>query len=272
MRKFSIYLFLGIVSIVFAGPAFGVVPSSSADDPLVTLEVTNKPFKDVADDLSRQSGFKIIFDEKWNSIPVSGKYSAVTLEEFFRRVFRKQNTSLLFDNQQKLVVVRFFGDKSFKELLSSSLADSAGSADQVTEEIRELHAQQRQELEDYLNDPESVDPLSGMKLVEIRAMHDQQRSELEQSLSDPNTVDPVSGSSLGDIEQLHKEQGAEIEQFRNNPENVEPETGMTIAQIKALHDAQRAELQRMLNDPNTVDPISGKTLAEIWEQTGKTNN
>ncbi len=247
-------------------------PSNQGEN--VSLKLQNIPFSQVASEINSQTGYTVIFDEKWNSLPISGVYNDVSLEEFFRRVFRKQNTSLLIDSQDKLLIVRFFGDKSFEDLLSGALVagKGPGNQNQIPDEIRELHAQQRQELQDYLNDPESVDPLSGMKLVDIRSLHEKQHEELEQSMNNPETIDPVSGATLGEIEQLHSSQSSDIEQFKNNPENVEPDSGMTRGQIQELHATQREELKRMLSDPNTVDPTSGMKLSEIWERSKKADN
>ena len=270
VRKLIICLSLVVVSFVYAGASLGLEPDSSTVEPLLTLEVNNMPFNEVAGMILKQSGYKVIFDDKWSTFPVSGKYSDVTIDGFFRRVFRGQNTSLLFDSREKYVIVRFFGDKSFQELLSTALVDNSSYSKQIPQEISDLHRQQRQELEDYLKDPDSVDPMSGMKLVEIRGIHEEQHKQLELDKKNPATVDPVSGATLGEIENLHNAQRAEIDQFKNDPEGVEPDSGMTRAQIQQLHAAQQTELQRMLRDPNTIDPISGMKLSEIWEQAKKT--
>ena len=274
MKKVTLVLLIPLLLFFFAGYAAATGTGNQDQSDTVTLKLNNKPFGEVAGELNKQTGYTIIFDEKWNTLPISGYYNDVTLEEFFRRVFRKQNTSLLIDSSDKLLIVRFFGDKSFEDLLSGAMVagKGPGNQDQIPDEIRELHRQQHQELKAYLDDPESVDPLSGMKLVDIRALHEEQEEQLKRDLENPDTVDPVSGATLGEIEKLHASQRDEVDKFRNNPGNVEPDSGMTVKQIQELHAAQRAELQRMLSDPNTVDPTSGMKLSEIWERSKKTGN
>ena len=272
MKRFAFVLIASVFLISLSAPVFSTeIDRSCGEEEVFSLKLENKPFSEVAGELNKQTGYTIIYDEKWNSLPISGHYNDVTLEEFFRRIFRKQNTSLLIDSRDKLLIVRFFGDKSFDDLLSGAMIAGKGPGDQqgISVEIRELHKKQRQELQDYLNDPESVDPMSGMKLVDIRALHEEQHEKLEKMKDNPATVDPVSGATLGEIKKLHKSQSESIEQFRNNPNNVEPDSGMTRAQIQELHAAQHTELQRMLSDPNTVDPISGMKLSEIWERAKK---
>lgn len=231
-----------------------------------TLKLENRPLQDVAAEISRQTGYQVVFDEKWNSLQVTGNYADVSLDEFFRRAFRKQNTSLLVNDREKIVALRFFGDKSFADLLAGAATGKGGA---VPEDIAELHREQRAELQEYLRDPESVDPLTGMKLTDIRALHEEQQAELAASRQDPETVEPTSGAKQGDLEQLHAAQQAENDQLRNNSGAIEPESGATIGAIAQMHQSQRSEVERMLKDPNTIDPISGMRLGDIWGSSTK---
>lgn len=262
------FLLIAVLLVLFASPAFAKEIKVAPDALRLTMKMDNKPLPEIAEEVYRQTGYKVVFDEKWNSLTVTGNYTNVSLDEFFRRAFRKQNTSLLVNDKEKIVAVRFFGDKSFADLLVNAAPDK-GSSD-IPEDIAALHREQRAELQEYLRDPESVDPLSGMKLVDIRAMHEQQHAELEQMKQDPQAVDPASGASLGELQQLHAAQQQENDQLRMNAQAIEPESGMTIGAIAEMHSQQRAELERMLKDPNTIDPVSGMKLSDIWEQAKKT--
>lgn len=264
----KLLLLLAALLVLFASPVLAEEFMKSPDATRLTMQMNKKPLPEIAEEIYRQTGYKVVFDEKWNTLAVTGNYTDVSLDEFFRRAFRKQNTSLLVNDKEKLVALRFFGDKSFADLLATATPGKESS--ELAEEIAALHKEQRAELQEYLRDPESVDPLSGMKLVDLRAMHEEQRDEFEKMKQDPQTVDPTSGASLGELQQLHAAQQQENDQLRMNTEAVEPESGMSIGAIAEMHRQQRAELERMLQDPNTVDPISGMKLSDIWEQAKKT--
>lgn len=264
----KLLLLLAVLLVLSAFPVLAKEVKVSPDSMPLTMNLDNKPLREIAEEVYRQTGYKVVFDEKWNSLTVTGKYTGVSLDEFFRRAFRKQNTSLLVNDKEKFVALRFFGDKSFADLLVNVTSDKESS--DIPEEIASLHREQRAELQEYLRDPESVDPMSGMKLVDIRAMHDEQHAALEQMKQNPETIDPTSGASLGELQKLHADQQQQNDQLRMNSEAVEPESGMTIGQIAEMHSQQRAELERMLRDPNTIDPISGMKLSDIWEQAKKT--
>ena len=263
----KLLLLLAVLPVLFACPVLAKEVQVSLDSSRLTMQMDKKPLPEIAEEVFKQTGYRVVFDEKWNSLTVTGSYADVSIDEFFRRAFRKQNTSLLVNDKEKVVAVRFFGDKSFADLLAGVSSGRNGS--EIERDIAQLHQEQRAELQEYLRDPESVDPLSGMKLVDIRTMHEEQHAELEQMKQNPETIDPTSGAALGELQQLHAAQQQENEQLRSNPETIEPESGMSIGSIAELHRQQREELERMLRDPNTVDPTSGMKLSEIWERTKK---
>jgi hypothetical protein len=264
-------LLLAVLLVLFTFPVFAKevkVSQESMHLTHLTMNLDNKPLREIAEEVYRQTGYKVVFDEKWNSLTVTGNYADISLDEFFRRAFRKQNTSLLVNDKEKFVALRFFGDKSFADLLVN--VTSGQEASDIPEDIAALHREQHAELQEYLRDTESVDPMSGMKLVDIKAMHDEQHAALEQMKQNPETIEPSSGAALGELQQLHAAQQQENDQLRTNPETIEPESSMSIGTIAEMHSQQRAELERMLRDPNTVDPVSGMKLSEIWEQAKKT--
>jgi hypothetical protein len=264
----KLLLLLAALLVLVASPALAKDFKESPDAARLTMKMDNKLLPEIAEEVFRQTGYKVVFDEKWNTLTVTGNYTDVSLDEFFRRAFRKQNTSLLLNDKEKFVALRFFGDKSFADLLATVTPGKESS--ELADEIAQLHREQRAELQEYLRDPESVDPLSGMKLVDIRALHDEQNAELEKMKQDPQTMDPTSGASLGELQQLHAAQQQEDDQLRTNTEAIEPESGMSIGAIAEMHNRQQAELESMLRDPNTIDPISGMKLSDIWEQAKKT--
>jgi len=258
-----------LISVSFPmGSVFAAGPGSAKTAPVFSLEANNESFASVADEIFKQTGYRVVFDEKWNTLPVTGKYTDVTIEEFCRRVFRKMNTSLLVNDKSKIYVVRFFGDKSFADLLAAK-GGGKMEGEEGSGELADLQARQRQALQDYLADPEAVDPISGMKLVEIRAMHENERSELEMMRQEPDTVEPTSGETIGNLEQAHVNQHEEIENLRNNPNALDQESGMSIGEISDMHSNQKAVLNETLKNPDTVDPISGEPLSEIWKKANK---
>lgn len=253
MYKIFLFLcmFLGLSSSPAMSQELDVVPVKR----VISLELKDKPLKLVADEIFKQTGYRVVFDEKWNDLPLSGHYAGVTLEEFLQRSLRKQNVTLSYDDKGNVAILRFFGDRDIGEIKAGALVSEKDEKVQVSEEVKEMYEQQYKELQTYLKDPEAVDPVSGMKLVDIEVLQSTQQRELEQLRNDPEMVDPVSGMSLGDIKMLQNTQQAELERLRNDPETVDPISGMTMAEIKKLHDVQRAELEQMKMNPSTDNSV-----------------
>ena len=230
---------------------------------VMSLDLREKPLQLVAEEIYKQTGCKVVFDEKWNDLPLSGQYAGVTVEDFFWRSLRKDNVSLFYDDKSNVANLHFFGDKNIRRIDIDTLASRNAANGEVSEEIKELHSIQRTELERLRNDPEAIDSLSGMKLVDIRELHSTQRAELERSLNDPEAIDSLSDMKLVDIQELHSTQRAELERSRNDPEAIDSLSGMKLVDIQELHSIQRVESERSRNDPETIDPLSGMTNGEI---------
>lgn len=238
-------MFLGLCSSQAWSQKLDTVPVKK----VISLELHEKPLKLVVEEIFKQTGYRVVFDEKWNDLPLSGHYAGVTVEEFFLRALRKQNVTLSYDDKGSVVILRFFGDRDIKQIKAGALINENNSREQVSEEVKALHEEQHHELQAYLKDPEAVDPVSGMKLVDIRSLHEAQKVELEQLKSNPETIDPSSGMKLADIQQSQDAQRAEIENIRNNPAMIDPESGMSKSEIKKLHDVQHAELEQLKKNP-----------------------
>ncbi len=244
MLKVSFIVFVMSLALN-VGQAFSQKVDIVSEKNVVSLDLRDKPLKLVAEEILKQTGTVVVFDEKWNELPVNGQYTEISLEEFFWRALRKYNISLSFEEKRNVVNLRFFGDSKNAKINNDTLINKNISNNQLREDIKILHEQQRQELQTYLKDPESIDPLSGMKLADIQEMHVTQQVELEKLRNDPNTIDPVSGMTNAEIKNLEVTQQAEVEQFHNDPNAIEPESGMTKAEIEELHNEQRAELEQL---------------------------
>jgi hypothetical protein len=240
--------------VLTASRSFGQKTNSLPEKLTISLDLRKKPLKSVAEEIFKQTGYKVIFDEKWNELPLSGQYTGITLDEFFRRSLRKQNITLFYDEKNHVAMLRFFGDKDFGNIKTELLASGNASNTQAKEDVKLLHVQQRQDLQKYLKDPGSVDPVSGMKLVDIRELHTTQRAELEQLRKDPKTIDPVSGMKNAEIGKLHDVQQEESNQLRDDPKTIDPESSMTIAEIRGIHDVQHAELEQLKKSPGIEVP------------------
>jgi YHS domain-containing protein len=224
-------LFLALCSTQALSQKLDAVPVKK----VISLELKEKPLKLVAEEIHKQTGYRVVFDEKWNELLLSGQYVGVTPEEFFLRAIRKQNVSLSYDDKGNMIVLRFFGDRDIGKIKAGALASVNGASTQTTKDV--------------IKDPEAIDPVSGMKFVDTQETHKAQRAELERWQKDPESVDPVTGVKLVDTQETHKAQRAELDSLQKNPEYVDPVSGMTNAETKSIHDAQRAELEQLKTHP-----------------------
>jgi hypothetical protein len=216
-----------------------------------SLELKDKSLKEVVEAIHKQTGYTIVYDDKWSDLLISGHYAGVTIEEFFQRSLCKKNVSLSYSNNGNVVNLRFFGDREVTKAkpLENLNKKSSNSASEI--------------LAEYYNDPESVDPMSGMKLSDLREQQASQLAECDRYLNDPESVDPMNGMKLGDIRKQQDAKKAELDSYLNDPESIDPMTGVKLGDLHKQQVARKAELDRYLNDPESIDPMTGRKLGDM---------
>ncbi|MFH2122629.1 MAG: hypothetical protein ABIJ50_04010 [Pseudomonadota bacterium] len=260
---FKIFVVVCIFLTLNINQAFSQKLNIIQGESLLSLDLRDSPLGSVAEEIYKQTGCKIIFDEKWNNLLLSGQYSGVTLEEFFGRSLRKHNVSLSYDDRSNIANLRFFGDRDIGRMNADILARRNAANGGANEEIKMIREERRQAIFAYFNDPESIDPESGMKFGDIKEMRSAQRAELERWQNDPESVDLVSGMKLGDIKEMRSAQRAELERWHNDLESIDPVSGIKLVDIKKMRSGQRAGQERWHNDPESIDPVSGMKLGDI---------
>lgn len=67
---------------------------------------------EVANQISSQLNYKVLMDETLRTVPITGRFHGITLEDFFaRRIFRDTNIVILFDDQNRIVQINSLGQK-----------------------------------------------------------------------------------------------------------------------------------------------------------------
>jgi len=76
----------------------------------ITLENTDEKFqlKDLIPKIEEQTGYKISLDQYFENFPVQGVYVEVNLNTFFHRVLRRENYTLVIEENIKSIHVKKF--------------------------------------------------------------------------------------------------------------------------------------------------------------------
>ncbi len=143
-----------IVDSSFAEKLTGVVQEKR-----VSFEFHNQPMSEVASKISEQLNYKVLMDDELASVPVSGKFVDVTLDDFFsRRIFRGKNVAILFDDAEHEVVISSLGKKSkrteYDRTTSTSLTAGLEKVDPMDMEVQP--GVKRRDVEPYVSD---IDPM-----------------------------------------------------------------------------------------------------------------
>ncbi len=239
----------------------------------IELQLSGEPLKDAAAEVSKQTGYSIVIEKELAELSVSGVYHGVTIENFFQRVLKGKNISIISDDNKKTILVRFFGEKGLDNLITISddlLGAKNNSSDAVDpldgqklSEIKEIQSRYEAEVNRWKNDPDAVDPLDGQKISEIKEIQTQYDTEVNRRKNDPDAVDPLDGQKLSEIKALQAEYEQTVANRKDDPSAVDSIDGQPLAEINELRVKHDAAMERWKNDPDAVDPMDGQKMSEI---------
>ncbi len=237
---------------------------------------------DLLDDIFQQTGYTIVVSEQLSSVPVVGVYRDITVDDFLRRVLKKQNVSVLYDKKKKQVLVRGFGESirlgkdggSYSVSGQGGVSEGSAAPSEAVDplsgipvaELQEKQARQMEELRRRENDPDAVDPLSGMSLAELQAKQARQMEELKGRENDPDAIDVLGDIPVVELREKKSRQLEQLKKQQTDPEAIEPQSGLPYMQLNAKKARQLEQLKAREKDPGAVDPLSGIPLIELQEK------
>ncbi len=228
----------------------------------ISLKMKGEPLGTILDTISEQTGYVVKVDKKLANYPIYGNFDEVNIDVFFQRALRGQNISILFDDKKGYIFVRSFGEKDSRiDYVVSQGKGKSHSGDQ--EKIKRLHALQLREIQEFESNPESVEPLTGIRLADIKSLQERQQRQIHEYENKPESVEPLTGVKLVDIKALHAQEERVLQEYEDNPKSIAPLTGVTLSTIKTLHARQIRQIEEYEDDPESVEPFTGIKLSDI---------
>lgn len=117
-KKINMAVFVGVFalcsccSVAFRGAIADALDSSQEQQvKKINIIIDKASLGQVVDKVCAQTGYRIVFgnfdEQKIRAMTISGQFLDVTVDELFNRIFRKNNTLIIHDNDKKIVEVRF---------------------------------------------------------------------------------------------------------------------------------------------------------------------
>jgi hypothetical protein len=199
---------------------------------IISIDADKSRLKDVLSDIYRQTEWKIVLDESLTDSIITGTFKEIELESFLKRALKGENLIFLYDEEAKTIDVRVFGATETNRARAAEVSEDI-LPDEKT--LQALRAEENRIFEEYISDPNSIEPLTGMTLGEIAALQAEEEKIHNAYISNPDSIEPLTGMTLGEISALHAAEQEIYEKYINDPSSVEVLTGISFAEIDALH-------------------------------------
>jgi hypothetical protein len=196
---------------------------------LVSIEAEKRPLLEILAEISSQTQWTMVVDVRLADKTVSGNFQEVDIESFLKRSLKGENLIVLYNEENKSVDIRSFGAaKAMLTITPNPLPDKENQG-----KLQAMWKAEEKAYEEYLAHPDSVEPLTGVKLGSIRALHEAENKAYEEYITSPDAIEPLTGVKLSSIKALHEAENKAYEEYIASPDAVEPLTGVKLSSIRA---------------------------------------
>lgn len=186
-----------------AEAAKSIIGKQAEWGPSVTVTLENISISKAAVLIGEQTGYRISLDGLAPDLPVTGRFSESDLTTVFTNLLRDYNLGILVDHSKRQVVVQSLGKKLPSRPQDTDDIHSA----QTTSSENSQQDVAAQNVANFENSPDNKrDPFTGQSYSEIVTLHHQQEAEIERDQQNPEAVEPLSGMTNAEIWALHEMQ------------------------------------------------------------------
>ncbi len=212
-------------------------------------------FLQIAEQISIQTGYNIIFDEAIINEKINITYTNQPVEKFLRRILKDKNYSVIFDEHKRTIAIRLFGNKRGRVFNISSTSSSPEKKEKKYAEINAGLKKAKENITLAMNNKNTKEPFSGQSYYEINKSIELQSKRYEV----PGQKDNITGKSYAKINNsLLKAKSKILEK-----NSIDSTTGLTYSQINNSLKKSQENMKYMSNLDNFIDPISGISYKEI---------
>ena len=206
-RYLGVFLLLSLgATATILSPMVSLGSDSGEEATVFSLDVDNKPLREVLKEIEKSTSYKISTEQQWLDLPMTAKLQNVGVEEGLRRLLKGFNHALIVIDQEKRIFIDIRGPSVDKKPLAGG--KNSQQIDSLDREVippknpgekgvtlREIQAIRSRHKETNPLDREVFPPKApgqrGMTVRELKALEAQQKSE--SSVFPFPTSPPVSG-------------------------------------------------------------------------------
>jgi hypothetical protein len=71
---------------------------------LASLNAVNKPLAEVLNDISQATGYELIIDKNWASLPITVKFNALPLDQALKRILANVNHAIVYRSDGRVLI------------------------------------------------------------------------------------------------------------------------------------------------------------------------
>lgn len=207
----------------------------------LTLSSGNETIKGLSKNVFDQTGYTLIFPDNFYSMKISGDFSNVTLNAILSSVLKGISYSLEINEAESLIFVKLFDNSSKTEITGG---EGSRLSNVYYAELVRIAEENEKKYQAFRNNPDSIDPVSGLSFKEIKKRVDSAESKTQEFVNNDSSIDPFSGKTMGNARKILAKNSDRAEDLLASPDFKHPVTGENIQELRNKALKQQLELDQ----------------------------
>lgn len=221
----------------------------------VTITSQDQQLHEVLGAIADQAEISIYYDQQLANDRINANYRDTSALKAVKRIFSGRNKIILTDENEKAIIVKTFGTKTY--IRAGNSAPSKQTRTITLQELDELHQLQEQEFQNTLESNDHVLP-TGMKVNELNSLHAQQEKDFArqlaagdktlQELHEQQELEFAVEKAQSDrsLQAMHEEQEKAFLDSKQADAQLTTGSGITMAELQEMHRQQELEFEKSL--------------------------
>lgn len=180
-----------------------------------SLNITHGTIKDFTQAFHKETGYQLVFtDTSYEDMQANGLFKNISYSKFLSRLLKEYNFATVIDDSNRVIAINIYGKSPEIEIASLIHTEKVNNPTIVVDNTSSAPSSNNEkEYQEYINNPESVDPTNGISFKQLREQALAAEQEIERIKNDPNFIDPFSGMTIGEQKKAAEEGEKQLQEL-----------------------------------------------------------
>ena len=104
LKMLAVLLLMGVTGVFISNPG---LCGTTVGEEIISMDLSEQPLGEVLDDIAATTGYRFIFDDKWDNFLVSASIKNEPLHKGLKRILRNLNNVIIYSSNRTIKIIIF---------------------------------------------------------------------------------------------------------------------------------------------------------------------